>query len=349
GGRAVGRGILCCCNLPGAVLRFREVKSPVRLIARFLLSFAAVAVLLAGAVTAVRWATYETAASASHGATVAQLVRTAARPVLLPAVVTAALVCLFGILADSGRKTVRLLVLFVLCGVMISGGMRLVERLEASAEPGGETVLRLQPRLLYRAEGIDFYALETDGAEMGPAVVHEPGRDPAFRVVSEMRLDPASGRLLIPESEAVAERRIDARNVENAYWRAFRPPAGFEPLFRDVERAGNAFREVAPPGGADFALLGWATALFIVSLWPLIRLTRWPLLNIVLAVGAARGLFFLFTVTQNEMVREGAASLLGRNLDYVLPGALLAISTVLLLVLLVLRPYGEWKREVGRA
>jgi hypothetical protein len=328
------------------MLRFAEVKDIVRLVVRFVVSIVAALLVLVAGIVAVRWVTFDTPEGPTAGRILALLVVQAARPALLPAIMASTLICLFRLLRFSRARPAGLLAVLLLTGFAVTFGYPAVERL-AQAAPQLETPphRRLDPDVLYRADDIDLYALGRSGLRLETVVVHEYGREPAFAVLDEAVLDPVAGEVLV----GGRRRAVSLSAVQNAYWQAFAPPAYIAGTVRDVDTAGAAFAGASDPLARGFLLEAWTLALAVTALWVVVRASRWPLLNILLALGLARGYFAVFSLADSETVRQLVAGVVpAPYLPYLLPGAFAAVSLLLLLVLILLPPFHEWKREVGR-
>jgi hypothetical protein len=331
----------------GAVLRFAEVKEIVRLIVRFVLALAAALVLIVAGMVAVQWVTFHGSTTESAGRFFASLMLGALPRALLPAVVVATLLCLFALLRLTTARPLGLLGVVLLSGFSITVGMNLVAGLpQTSQQASTDRGRRLEPETLYRAEPLDFYAVNRQGTQFEPVVVHHSERDPAFAVVSQAVQDARLGRLYLRGGEVGGE--IDLSTVRNAYWQAFVPSPPVSGIFADVAAAGEMLRRTAEEAATRFLLLTWSLSLVLTSLWVLVRISRWPLLNITVVLTVVRGIFATFTAVQRETVREFAALVIPpQQLQYLLPGVFLLISIVLLLILVLLPPFHQWKREVS--
>jgi hypothetical protein len=214
----------------------------------------------------------------------------------------------------------------------------------AVAETRLERARRLEPEILYRAEPIGFYALERQGGSLAPVVVHDPGAEPEFRLLEQATHDARVDSLYMPEIGLTVE--LDT--VRNAYWQAFLPPEGAAALFEDVALASATFKAEFSHGTRHLLVHAWSLALVLVSTWVVVRLSRWPLLNIFLVLLAARGIFAAFSFVQTETMSDlMGVFLTEEQMHYLLPALFAAASLVLLLVLIVLPPFRQWKREVG--
>ena len=331
----------------GAVLRFAEVKEIVRLIVRFVLALAAALVLIVAGTVAVQWVTFYGSSGESAGQFFASLVFDALPQALLPAVVVATLFCLFALIRRFTARPLALLAVLLLSGFSITVGMNLLAGLPGtSSEASVERTRRLEPETLYRADPFDFYAVNRRGEEFSPVVVHTAEQDPAFEVASEAISDSRSGILYLRGEGVQGEIGLDT--VRNAYWQAFTPSPPVSGIFADIAVAGDMLRRSAGENATRFLLLTWTLALLLTSLWVVVRVSRWPLLNIILVLTVLRGVFATFSAARRETVLEFAALIIPQQqLQYLLPAVFLAISIVLLLILVLLPPFHQWKREVG--
>ncbi|MGM0673279.1 MAG: hypothetical protein ACQETQ_01150 [Spirochaetota bacterium] len=328
------------------MLRFAEVKHIVRLFVRFVLLLAAFLVLFVAATAAVRWVTFHQLGNAPPGSALASLLVQAGRPTILPAIIVTTLVTLFSLLRFSAGRAFALLLTFLLTGLSITFTMIGADYLEHVVSPVSAPLgRRLDPNILYRADNIDFYALDRDGAVFEPVLVHETGRDPALSVFQQAEQDRDSGSLLF---RGATDRQLGLDAVENGYWKAFEAPQHVEQLFRDISVAASSFDENARLDNIDFLLLSGSLALVLTSLWVVVRLSRWPLFNIILSLGMARAVFATFYVIQSPSVRDFLGIVLSnQEMEYALPGAFVTLSVLLLLVSVLLPPFHHWKREVS--
>lgn len=335
------------CNARGCVLRFAEVKQIVRLLVRFALTLAAFFVLFAAASAAVRWVTFHDLGNAPPASALASLFVQGAGPALLPAIVVATLVSLFSILRVSAARPFGLLIIFLLSGFSITFGMIGVDYLErAVPQPSASAARRLEPNVLYRADNIDFYALDRrDEAVFGPLLVHEPAREPSLSIFQRAEQDRESGSLLL---RGETDRQINLEAVENGYWQAFEAPVLVRRLFRDAKTVASSFGGEPGLYNIDFLLRAWSLALLLTSLWVVVRVSRWPLFNFILSLGMARAAFVVFHATQVPALRDVFRIVLSsEQMNYLVPGIFVGLSLLLMLVSVLLPPFHQWRREVS--
>ncbi len=340
------------CNEEGAVLRFAEVKEIVRLVVRFILSFATVLLFLVAGIVAIRWVTYHTPESVPVGRTLAYLLVQAIRPAFLPAVLISALVSIFGLLRLPRLRHAGLLVVFVVTGLSITFGAAGFLRLEGMVPaPEAPPSRRIEPEVLYRSDQLDFYAFRSSGLELSSVVYHVAGRDPALGVAEEGVLYPHTEELEVRgPDEPGLDLRVSLSELENAYWQSFAPPPEVAGTLEDVERAGMVLDGRFSPGSRGFLMLAWTLAFLTTSLWTIARSTRWPLLNIILTLGMVRAVFAAFSLVERESVREFAVAVIPpAYLEYLLPGLFAGVAVILLLFLILMPSFEQWNREVRSA
>jgi hypothetical protein len=124
-------------------------------------------------------------------------------------------------------------------------------------------------------------------------------------------------------------------------------PDRFTGLFlRDVTTLSGDFERLLAASlgqffGACFALVFLCTASLV-----LLRVTRWPLANIMLLAVATRGYFSLYHLLAVTLAPRIAAAVSDPALARLFPsGALAALAVVLLLVDILFVPSGHWTRE----
>jgi len=326
------------------MLRFAAVKEIVRLLVRFIVSLAAVLVLLIAGVVAVQWVSYQAPDSAGIAPALATLATDALFRALLPSVVIAALVSMFALLRVEQGRAPGLLLLFVLTTATIMFGMTGVSVLSDRVGDGRQvTGRRFEAGVLYRSDRLDFYAFDDTGLLLGPVVVHDPGYRPALRVVDEVVHDAQEPYLQFRGTDT----RLAVSEVGNAYWQVFSPPPYIADTLDDVSEAAAVFESPFTPMTRDFLMIAGALGFFITMLWVPMRVSRWPLLNIILAAGMARGMFAVFSLMQIDRVREFFGIFVpAAYRHYLLPAAFAALGVILLLILGLLPSFQQWKREV---
>jgi hypothetical protein len=334
------------------VLRFAEVKEIVRLVVRFILSFATILLLLVAGIVAIRWVTYHTPEDVPAGRILAYLLVQAIRPAFLPSVLIAAIVSLFGLLRLPRLRHAGLLVVFVVTGLSITIGAEGLLRLEGMVPaPDAPPSRRLESEVLYRSDQLDFYAFDSTSLRFSSIVYHVQGRDPAFGVAEEGVLYPDTEEFGVRTPDAPeVDIRVSLSELENAYWQSVVPPPEVAGTLEDVAWAGTAFDGRYSPMSRDFLILAWTLALLTTSLWTIARATRWPLLNIILTLGMLRAIFAAFSLVEREVVREFVVSVVPQAyLEYLLPGLFAGVAVILLLILILMPSFEQWNREVGSA
>ncbi len=232
-------------------------------------------------------------------------------------------------------------------GALVAGGF--VTGVVGAAPP--DPAIVVPERRIVRAELRRVYALDRDGSELAPLVLHEERRTPGFSVVPRAQIDPVSGELEVPPGALTTaaddgEATIDLRGVSNSYPAMVRPPALLAGLTRDVASTARLLSLAGDrvlPGLLNLAALG----VYLLGSWTLARLTRWPLFNVVLVLSALRFAFWIVPAVHAGVLRDVLiAAFDSRALPFASAALLAALGVGLLAGLVFLPPLEEWRREV---
>jgi len=118
-------------------------------------------------------------------------------------------------------------------------------------------------------------------------------------------------------------------------------------FFSDLQSLNRELETVYRRGAGDFHLLCFSLVFSFLAAGVLLRLTRWPLFNLLLGVLTLRLFFallrFLKAGLAEELGKILADPVLVRNLPAVL---LIALGSLLLLLDILFVPFDRWKREL---
>lgn len=315
------------------MLRFSAVKHTLRVAARFLLTVLGALVVFGLLGLVYRYVT----GYAPEGATIVlgpSLV-SSLKATAIPAVSVAILLALFDILRVTERPAVPLITVTVLGAAFALATILLLDSDARAESPSPPTVAEQR---VIRYDQVTLYVARQSGLQLGPGVIYDPRSRPGFISFGEAVLMPESGELRIPRSA----RSFPLGRPQNAYPSMVAPPPGLRPILEEV----RTLNEILGRGGSSSVALTLSVILYLVSCWTLIRLSRWPAFNAVLAVGAARALLWTFSAIENGLLRELAVAVLtSERLWLAQMLVVLGYSAVMILVGVLLPPLRDWKRE----
>ncbi len=118
--------------------------------------------------------------------------------------------------------------------------------------------------------------------------------------------------------------------------RLFEPPETLEGFFQDITVVSRRFHTASLKGGSFRLLVFGAFVVFCIAIQTAGRVTRWPLINICLALTFYRFFFYLYRVTMNEDIQSMLGTALSEDILQTLPEImLLAIAAVLFMLSLL--------------
>lgn len=253
---------------------------------------------------------------------------------LVPVILVVSAISLFDLIREEADPRITLPLLFLvwtgaLFGAGVLSGVDLV-----SAQP---PVPSLPAERLVRAESAVLYTGSASGSFFEPIVVHDANGFELFR----------SGR----RHEGTATFSVDGRSWElaefsNTYASTVEPPRGFQGLQSDVVSTAKLMALSGASVNAALHIVG--LSLLLLGSWTLVRLTRWPLFNVVGVL-----LILRFAVWVAPAVHEGplrslvVVALSSRALPYVSAGLLGGVGLALFFVSALLPPLQTYKREIA--
>ena len=257
--------------------------------------------------------------------------------VLLSGIFFALFSGLFRIIRKPGIKLLSFALLAVFLAASLFFGLfglgRLIKGVEAPPEP---SAFPLKPGILYEAGDAYLRLGNKDGVVLREVLTYGVGR-------AEFRLHPEA--VYKPEKDTL--RLLDTgEEIRVGESASVKPPAFLSSLFRDLVYLSG---KLTPS-----SMLDWRTAVNVVivtffglSLWTLVRLTRWPLFNLIVALGAFRFALFLIRFLGKEFLPEAAKIVKSDWLLHQIPFITLGTAAVILFFFCILmKPLAEWKRDL---
>lgn len=257
------------------------------------------------------------------------------RGAVLPAVGVSLILALFDVLRVTERPLVPLLSLWI-----VAGGLAIAAGVLLDLAPADEyRTAAISTDRVIAYDDLTLYTAGREGLQIGPGVVYDPSREPGMRTFREAVILPETDELRIPRSDST----FALGRPRNGYSAMVDTPEGIAPILREVRIVTSVLMRGS---GASIALTA-LVALYFVSCWTLIRLTRWPAFNAVLAIGAVRALLWTVTAIEDGPLTALVSTIMSdAGLWAGQMVAVAAYAAILILVGILLPPVRDWKREV---
>jgi hypothetical protein len=274
----------------------------------------------------------------------------ALRDALPVGVLVALVLLLFRITLKPGSRLVSFVIPLALGFVVLVFGYQVLGGLQSRLSPQGAVAgnQAYSPRRYLVAErfneagGIVLYLSELDGGALGGIVLYD-AEAPAPR----LRYTPRGG-------VAVVENGLQVRfggatqelPVEAVYAPLFSHDPLLQPLIDDVSVLNRELDRLYRESRPTFFLLGFAVVFAFYTAGLFFRISRWPLLNVAIALLVLRGYLYLIRLLSGDMIVELEKVFHNPTIVGVLPALILIVLGVLFLFVDVLFvPRDRWRRD----
>ncbi|MFW5683226.1 MAG: hypothetical protein ACOC1I_00095 [Spirochaetota bacterium] len=314
------------------------MKAAIRLLVRFIFWFALILVGATALLVAHAYVTGHDPAGASLSQPFAEIFLAGLSSSWLPSVVLGALIALFSALRTLDAPLVALLSLVIAWSILLVAGAFLL-----GTYPPPATSATLPEARLVRVDHLRLYAVERIGLEVQTLAVHDPERDPGFSVVSEAVIEPQEGSLLAPGD---ARFPLELGRATDGFPSMVDPPPFLDGIIADIRVTSRLLALANPPETSRLLNLA-ALSLFLAGSWSLVRLTRWPLFNAAITLGAVRLVFWILPAVHEGILRDVLiAAFDSRALPFASAALVGGIGAGLLALLVFMPTLEEWRREV---
>lgn len=279
------------------------------------------------------WGLYE---SAGHGFTLASFVQKLPRSVsavLVPSVVLS--IVLLGFRLARGRIS-RFTALFIVLGVgyvVLVNGMLWIRPLAGASPPAAVTAAQYIPPSTFVRVGESMINVRSlAGTHARAVLVFDPARAGArFSVAPEGTAVITGGTLRLTST---APRPLTLTGEPDLSWTSVFAADRFTSLFlRDVRTMTADFQRLLATSRAEFFASSFALVFLCTASLMLLRLTRWPLVNIMLLGLAVRGYFSLYHLLAVSFAPQLAQVVTDRFVARMFPsGAFIGLAVLFLLV-----------------
>jgi len=244
---------------------------------------------------------------------------------------------LFRLVRRPGIKPLSFSLLFIAAAASIFFGLLGLGRASAGLKEFPEPrAVPVSQGIIKKSGNSYLWVGSRDGVVLRNALTYGVGRE-------EFRLHPEA--VYKPETRSV--RLLDTgEEVELSRPSTVDPPVFLRSVFSDVSHLA-AF--LTPRSLFDWkaAIRICVVSFFLLSLWTLVRLTRWPLFNLFMALGAFRAAAFFVRFLGEDFLPEAAKILQPGPLLSNMSVAVLGISGIILFfICLLMKPLADWKRDL---
>jgi len=266
--------------------------------------------------------------------------------VLIPSVVISMVLLGFRM---ARRPFSRLLGFLIALGagyIVLVNGMIWLSALAGKTTPTPvEAQQYLQPRTFLRlGDSVLAPASIADG-NLGGIVVYDPAGAPARLTVYPSGSASTKGGGLAVTLAGQTRRQISG-NPEVARSSVFAPDRLSALFLRDIATLTNDFQRLMNSSLPDFFTASFALIFLCAASLALLRLTRWPLANIMLLMAAVRGYFLLYHVLATRLEPAVAGAVSDPLLARLFPSAsFVVLGVLLLLVDILFIPADRWSGE----
>ena len=292
------------------------------------------------------WGLYE---SAGRGFTLASFVQRLPRSiydVMVPSVVLSIVLLGFRLVR---RRFSRFTALFIVLGVgyiVLVNGMILVRPLAGAAPAGAVTPEQyITPSTFVRVGDRMINVRSLSGSHARGVLVFDPAREgPRFSVSAEGTAIAAGGALRITTG---GPRPLTISGDPDLSWTDVFAADRFTALFlRDIRTMTADFQGLLATSRAEFFASSFALVFLCTASLMLLRLTRWPLVNIMLLGFAVRGYFSLYHLLAVSFAPQLAQVVTDRLVARMFPSVAFAgLAVLFLLVDILFIPGDRWVTE----
>jgi hypothetical protein len=294
------------------------------------------------------WGLYESAARSFSLAEAVQKLPLSVYDVLLPAVVLSIVLLGFRL---AHRPFSRFITLFIVLGVgyvVLVNGMIFMRPLAAASTVVRESPLQYIPPSTFVRVGermINVRAL-SDTRARGILVFDPTRAQGRFQVAGDAAVTMRGGSLTLTTT---GPRALTITGSPDLSWTSVFAADRFTSLFlRDVRTMTSDFQRLLETSRAEFFASSFALVLLCTASLMLLRITRWPLLNIMLLGIAVRGWFSLYHLLAVRFAPQLAQVVTDSLVARMFPSAAFAaIAVLLLLVDVLFIPGDRWVSGQG--
>ena len=262
--------------------------------------------------------------------------------VMIPAVVLSIVLIGFRLAARPFSRFLGLLIVLVISYAALVNGMIGFRSLSASVRPApGVPAQYVRPSTFVRIGGVVLNAAAVNGTELRGVLVFDPARPaPRFDVYGVARASVQAGSLKLSTASGLSLTGAPDLAWTNVF--AADPITGA--FLRDVATVTTDYQTLLARSRAQFFAACFSLVLLCTASLALLRITRWPLVNIMILIIAVRGYFSLYHLLAVQLAPKVSGILTDAMVARLFPsGVLAALGVILLLIDVLFIPADRWK------
>lgn len=322
------------------------VKEPLKLPFVFLFNVICVTVVLSALSLFTSWGLTESAALPFTFTYLLQRLPDEAFHVLIPSVVVSMVIVGFRMARRPFSRLAGFLIVAATGYIVLVNGMILLSTLAGKARPTmGQAANYLQPRTFLRLGGVVLAPTSVSGANLGGVLVYEADL-PAGKLsvapggTAFVQGDRLTVNLAGQRPEQISGTPMAARAS------VFAPDALTSLFLRDIATLTDDFRRLMTDNLGEFFAACFALVFLCAASLVLLRLTKWPLANIMLLLIVVRGYFVLYHLLATRYAPEVAGAVTDPMVARMFPvAAFIVLGVILLLVDILFIPADRWVRK----
>jgi len=328
------------------------VKEPLKLPFVFLFLLLCVTVILAALDLFASWGLSDSAAVPLGLTYVLQHFPGAALAVLIPAVVVSVVLIGFRMMHRPFSRLLGFLIVLVVGYIVLVNGMMWLSTLSEKARQAPLAAGQyLQPRTFVRLGNTVINPAVVAGDTLGGVLVYEstnapsaslpaPGAPPdTIAVYSGARASSGDGSLTVtlPGGRQITGSPQVSRST------VFSPDIVSALFLRDIDTLNGDFQRLRDTALPEFFAAAFALVFLCAASLVFLRLTRWPLANVMLLLIAARAYFLLYHALATRLAPAVSGAVTDPALARLFPSAsFVVLGIVLLLVDIIFIPPKRW-------
>lgn len=260
---------------------------------------------------------------------------------VLPAWITAVIINLFSALHRLRKSPLPLVPVCFAAGLLLFALIAVTENINQGIS-SREKVYSVYPAemVIYKSQRSAVVIQELDHDYAGNVLfLNMEDTAPRIRLYGRLGYNPEQQLLHFPDNPD-----FNFRYAGNAPWILYNPPSELQAVIHDVQLLNALLHHNSL---LVRSALSVALTLSLFSLWTLVRFTRWPLLNSVLAISALRLLLALVSLFTDPAAVEFFTIVTGTGHSAWLPVLFMSgFGLFFLAAGLLMQPFSRWSQEV---
>ncbi len=186
---------------------------------------------------------------------------------------------------------------------------------------------------LHRLNDSVIYTGKNSGGDISLILrIKEEQGKPGFTFFKSGKIDPAEKTIITSDPAG----RIPVIPDNPHFSPVFAPPGPLKQLFTDMELFNGSLRILLQENFVFYLITCFSIILFCMSAWIMIRISSWPLLNLLLSTIIIRLIFWLHTVFTSELSAGISSILIKNDITQILPAIVFSVLSAIVILIDVL-------------